>query len=333
MNYYTTCGQLGRAQQLVDAMRYLDGKSDWSTAAYHVIDGALASLQGHFDQARTSVEAAAAALDRSGPLKMQGTWYAPNDPIAALYAEIGSIRFLQGELSGAEPLFARSVARCKELEFPHNAITFCYCRARQAMVRIETGELGRAREHLDDISQQAEKYGLDEWAMVATFNHVSMASREALAAGESDPARLAPHIANMTQVVEALRAAQLKAYLASYESVLARLHTAAGDRQAARARVDLTLAVVEETGSRFYLAELLRILAHTYDDRDAQYTGLQKAIEVARDQGAVVFELRCAADAFELVGDPARPALEEALGKIAADQDWPELARARTLLG
>jgi hypothetical protein len=47
----------------------------------------------------------------------------------------------------------------------------------------------------------------------------------------------------------------------------------------------------------------------------------------------VVFELRCAADAFELVGDPARSALEQALNKIAADQDWPELARARALLG
>ena len=44
-------------------------------------------------------------------------------------------------------------------------------------------------------------------------------------------AALQPHIDNMTAVVQALRAAQLKTWLASYESVLARLHTAAGDRQ------------------------------------------------------------------------------------------------------
>jgi hypothetical protein len=89
--------------------------------------------------------------------------------------------------------------------------------------------------------------------------------------------------------------------------------------------------MVEETGVATYKAELLRVLAHTFDDADAQYAGLQQAIEVARDQGAVVFELRCAADAFELVGAPARPALDEALSRIATDQDWPELARARAL--
>ncbi|MBB3749997.1 class 3 adenylate cyclase/tetratricopeptide (TPR) repeat protein [Mycolicibacterium sp. BK634] len=333
MNYYTTCGQLGTAQQLVDAMRQLNGQSDWATAAYNVIDGALASLHGHFGQARAALEAAAHALDRSDALKMEGSWFAPNDPIAALYAEFGSIRFLQGELSGAEQLFTRSVERCQELEFPHNGITFCYCRARQAMVRIETGELDRAREHLDEISQQAEKLGLVEWTMVSTFNHVSLAARSALAAGESDPALLEPHITSMTQVVEAMRAAQLKTFLASYESVLARLHNAAGDPEAARARLELTLDMVEETGIRFYLAELLRVLAHTYSEPGAQRATLERAIAVAKEQGAVVFELRCATDAFELFGEPARPALEAALSRIGADQDWPELARARALLG
>jgi acetyl/propionyl-CoA carboxylase alpha subunit len=137
----------------------------------------------------------------------------------------------------------------------------------------------------------------------------------------------------MTAVVAGWRAVELKSYLASYESVLVRLHTAAGDREAARQRAADALVMVEETGVATNKAELLRVLAHALDDPDAQYVGLERAIEVARDQGAVVFELRCAADAFELVGEPARPALEEALSKIGADQDWPELARARALLG
>ena len=94
----------------------------------------------------------------------------------------------------------------------------------------------------------------------------------------------------------------------------------------------MALEMADETGVVTNKAELLRVLAHTYDDPDAQYAGLKKAIEVARDQGAVVFELRCAADAFELIGSSVRPALEEALSRIAADQDWPELARARALL-
>ncbi|BBY57499.1 hypothetical protein [Mycolicibacterium sarraceniae] len=89
--------------------------------------------------------------------------------------------------------------------------------------------------------------------------------------------------------------------------------------------------MVEDTGVATNKAELLRALAHTYHDPEARYAGLQNAIEVSREQRAVVFELRYAADTFTLVGEPARTALEEALSKIGADEDWPELARARTL--
>ncbi|KAA0105154.1 adenylate/guanylate cyclase domain-containing protein [Mycolicibacterium sp. P1-5] len=332
VGYYTSCGRLDRAQQLVDAVRHLDLASDWSTAAYNVVDGALAALRGQFHEARAAMEAAATAMDRTGEPKMEKAWYAPNDPIAALYAEVGAIRFLQGDLSNAEPLFARADARCRELEFPYNAVTFNYCRARETMLRIEAGQLDRAHELMSEVSDRARDFGLTEWIMVAGFNHVSLAARSALAAPEPSLATLQAHIAAMTRVVEALRSAQLKAYLAAWESVLARLHIAAGNRTAARERIAQTLEMVEETGSCFYKAELLRVLAHTFEDPEAQYAGLQNAIELARRQGAVVFELRCAADAYELMGDPARPVLEQALSRIAADQDWPELARARALL-
>ncbi len=137
----------------------------------------------------------------------------------------------------------------------------------------------------------------------------------------------------MTAVVEGWRAAELKTYLASYESVLVRLHIAAGDRQAAgnaraaRSRWPTRRAVVT------YKAELLRVLAHTHDDpRCPARRALQTAIDLARKQGAVVFELRSAADAFELIGAPAGQRWTEVLSRIPADQDWPELARARALL-
>ena len=52
----------------------------------------------------------------------------------------------------------------------------------------------------------------------------------ALAAGETDPATLAPHIEAMTTVVQTWRAFEVKTFLAFYDGVLARLLTAAGDR-------------------------------------------------------------------------------------------------------
>jgi predicted ATPase len=137
----------------------------------------------------------------------------------------------------------------------------------------------------------------------------------------------------MTAVVEGWRAAQLKTFLASYESVLARLLTAAGKPKAARERVNLALQMAQDTGAHFYEAELLRVRAHTYDDQARRHAGLRAAIELAQTQDAPAFELRAAADDFELVGEPARAPLAAALSRFPTDQSWPELARARALLG
>ena len=90
--------------------------------------------------------------------------------------------------------------------------------------------------------------------------------------------------------------------------------------------------MADESEWRMYDAELLRLRAHTTNDPDAQHTGLRAAIELAQTQGAPIFELRAAADDFELVGEPARAALVDALNRFPSDQTWPELARARALL-
>jgi hypothetical protein len=104
-------------------------------------------------------------------------------------------------------------------------------------------------------------------------------------------------------------------------------------KDAARERVELALQMADETELRMYDADLLSIRAHTTDDPDAQHADLRAAIELAQAQGAYVYELRAAADDFELVGEPARAALVDALSRFPADQTWPELARARALLG
>lgn len=330
--YYTARGQLDKVTRLVDALRRIDGMSTWSTMAYNAIAGSLAMFRGQFHEARAATEAAATALDQTGAPKMEKAWYAPNDPIAGLYAEVGFIRFIQGDLHGAQPLFERIEGRCGELEFPHSAVSLCYGRLREATVRIEAGQLDLAQQIVEEVGARAEQLGLNEWVMVTTCNRMSLAARALLTAGEIDPAKLQPHIDNMTAVVEALRAAQLKTWLASYESVLARLHTAAGDRRAGRKLADLALRTTEETAVRFYQAELLRVLAHTHDDPEARHAGLCTAIDLARKQGALVFELRATADDFELIGEPARATLNDVVSRFTADQDWPELARARALL-
>ena len=55
---------------------------------------------------------------------------------------------------------------------------------------------------------------------------------------------------------------------------------------------------------------------------------LSAALDLARRQGATVFEMRAALDDYELRGEPARADLADAASRIPTDSALPELARA-----
>jgi class 3 adenylate cyclase/tetratricopeptide (TPR) repeat protein len=331
-SYYATRGDLRRATQLVEALRNLPDMPEWYEVAIDVVLGVLATFRGEFRSARATLESAAEALNRIGSSQIEGAWFAPNDPLAGAHTFLGLIRFFEGDMAGAESAFALVESHCDKLAFPHGPFTLCYGRAMETMARVEAGQLDRATQLVAEVADRAEQHGFDEWVMIAACNRASIAARAALAAGETDTATLQAHIEAMTVVVDAWRAADMKTFLAVYDGLLARLLTAAGMKDAARERVELALQMADETGMHFYDAELLRIRAHTYDDPDAHQAGLRAAIDLARHQGTPVFEMRAAADGFEVFGESGRPLLEEALSHFVIDQTWPELARARALL-
>jgi hypothetical protein len=202
----------------------------------------------------------------------------------------------------------------------------------EAVVRVEAGQHDRAIELIDEVGVRGHQYGFNEWVMVAASAGANLRAMAALAAGDAGPAALQPHIHALTAVVDAWRAAEMISFLVWYDAALAQVLTAAGMKDAARERVELALTMAEDTGWRIYNAELLRLRAHTYAEPGARHAQLCSAIEVARSQGALLFELRSAADDFELIGAASRDPLEDAISRFPADQTWPELARARALL-
>lgn len=331
-SYYATRGDLRRATHLVEALRSFEGVPEGYRAANDVVLGMLAIFQGEFDTARATLEAAAAELDRIGSPAIQGPWFAPNDPVAGAYSAMGLVRFLQGDLAGAESAFAQMEERCAKLPFPHGPFTLCYARGLETLTCIEAGRIARAVELAEEVARRAEQHGFDEYLMIAACNKATLAARNALVSGKALPADLQEHIDNITAIVDAWRAAEMKTFLACYDTVLAWLLTAAGQTDAARERVRLALEMADETGMHFYDAELLRVRAHTHADPGARRTDLCAAIDLARKQDAAVFELRAATDGYQLYGESARTALEDALSRFPAEQSWPELARARALL-
>jgi hypothetical protein len=166
--------------------------------------------------------------------------------------------------------------------------------------------------------------------MIAAAQQATVDAMTTLASGNLDQAVVQGHLATLTMFVDIWRALEVKSLITFYDAVLARLLIAAGKPEDGRERVQMALDLAKNTGMSFYDAELLRLRAATYEGDDERRADLLAAIELARKQGAVIFELRAAAQYLDLYGD--REPLAAAVARFPNHSTWPELARASALL-
>lgn len=315
--YYATRADLHRAEQVLTAVRAGKNRNPaWFLVNNDAGFAMLAWYRGQFGAARTALESIAARTDADA-VEDETHWFIPNEPLASIYTHLAAARLVTGDFAGAQAEFAHTTRRVEHLGFPQGPYSRQYARSYEAWMYIEAGELDRAADVVAAMTADAERYGFDAWALIG-------ATQQCTITGLKAPD--AQHIATMEMLVEAWRAAEVRMFLTFYDSVVARLLIAAGRIDDARARLDAALQLATDTDVHFYDAELLRLRAHTEPDQ----RGLHDALELARTQGAVIFELRCAMDLFHLVGD--RQPLADAIARFPADSTWPELARARALL-
>ena len=330
--YYATLADLRRLAQVLELLRAsLRAGRHWFRPVIDIESGVLAWLRGEFDTARSHFEQATADLAAADCERIDAVWFVPSDAIATAYLHLAWARMVQGDLIGAEAALAKAARRADELGFPHGAYMHGYTLFMESWVRIEAGQLDRAASLVADMLGQAERHGFGVWQLAATTLRTGVRT---LAAVSSDQGAsgLAADIANLTAHLDTLRSLDVNAYITFHDAVLGRALIATGQPAQARARLDTALALAEDTGMHFYDAELFRLRAHTQSGADARHADISAALELARRQGATLFELRAALDDFELRGDSARAALADVVSRFPVDSRLPELARAEAAL-
>jgi len=198
-------------------------------------------------------------------------------------------------------------------------------------VRLESGQISRAATLVAELRKQSEQSGLDLWRLVGAAQHATAKALAALGAG-ADAATLTARAGRIAQIVDGSRLLNLNSYLTFHDAVIGRLLVAADQPEKARERLEMALRHSEETGMRFQDAELMRVRAHTLTDPQERRDALAAALEFARRQGAILFELRCLLDSFDLLGDGDRAELADAVHRFGGDDRWPEVARAQRIL-
>jgi hypothetical protein len=331
--HYVIRADLRHAHQLLQAVEagVVNGRpSEWPTVTAGF--GMVAWYRGEFDSARQKLETAASQRHNVSQ-EVVAAWFMANEPIASIHTHLALARYIQGDLSGAEDELLQSARRCDAVGVPQGPFSLAYARQMEVLIRIESGELDRGAAVAASLISDARRHGLDSWVLLGSAQQAVVEAVLTMTTSPTDTDALRGHIATVTGIVDGWRAMGLTSMITFYDGVLARLLLTVGQPAQARERVDVGLRLAEETGMHFYDAELLRIRAQTHDDLHQRCDGLRAAIELARQQHAVIFELRAAADDFELRGDAARQGLRESILRFPDNSTWPELARARALLG
>jgi tetratricopeptide (TPR) repeat protein len=294
--------------------------------------GTVAWQEGDFISARKHLLLALADRSSADPRELYSAWWVADDPISSAHVYLALTHTVCGDLDGVDAELAESVRRCDSLGFPQNAYNRAHTYFVEIWVCLETGQVEQAANVVARLRQLSQQSGLDLWQWVGRTEHNTVKALTALNAG-ADAATLLAAADKIALHVDSSRLMHLNIYLTFKDAIIGRLLSAAGEPEKARERLQMALRHAQETGMHFYDAELMRVRAHTLSEPEDRRAALAAALELARYQGATLFELRCLLDAFDLLGDGDQAQLAGLMRRFPGDARWPEFARAQTILG
>ena len=334
--YYVSRADLRRVEQVLESLRAgLEHGRQWFVPVIEAYAGLVTLLRGEFDTAAAHLETTIAALasaDQHGAYLHHPEWYVVNEPLVYAHTHLATACFMRGDLAGAESEFAQAALRGEQLGFPARPYTIGYGLMLEIGMRIEAGQIDRAAVLAAELSELGERHGFDVWRLVGAGLQASVGGLTVIGAANIDQQALEGHIATLTTLVGYSRAFEANLFSTAHDASLGRMLIAAGQPETARERLDIALALARDTGMHFYDAEVLRLRAQTHADPAARQADINAALELARRQGATLFELRSALDDFDLRGAPAAAAVADAAKRIPVGYAWPELAQAKAAL-
>jgi class 3 adenylate cyclase/tetratricopeptide (TPR) repeat protein len=299
--HYMLRGDLGRVRQVTDMLRSsLAGRREHYAPDIDAMAGAARWFAGDFVPALAQLESARDALRaRGGATDDAVLWFAPTEAEASVHALLTLARFVTGDAEGALAQ-AEAARRFSEgLEFPRGPYSAANAVSYAIWMALERDDVAGASAGVDALTDIAERHGFEFWSLVAATQQAQVAAVEAVHATLGDAAVLAAHAGRLEGLCAVWRSLDLGLFCPSHLALAGRLHLAAGDHGKAGAQIDEALRFSDETGMRYYDAELLRLRAQVAAQAGAVeevVPRLRAALDVARAQGAVPFERRIARD-------------------------------------
>lgn len=295
-------------------------------AAAHSETGDIAFYRGELDRAQREWALCMSALEDVDPpetCRILG-----HDPATLALGYLAWTHWLQGRPDESRRDAAACLARAKACGFPLNR---CFALAETLLVEQFRRDADAARALAKSLAELTEEYGF-----ALPFPTIyAMLSWSLARSGQIDAAA-----AQLREGVAVSRRLRVRMFSSQLLATLAELELERGCAKEGLAAIDEALAFVEETGERFWEAEIHRIRGELLRlDRRAQEaeTCFQRALDVARAQGALSLELRATTSLARLWkdagrGQEARPLLAAVYGRFTEGFDTADSIDAKRLL-
>jgi DNA-binding response OmpR family regulator/class 3 adenylate cyclase/predicted ATPase len=277
------------AQQSDAASEFLkEAERHQDTAALcvaHRIMGTTYATKGEFAAALPHLEQARSLHDSRHSLQHQ---YG-QDVGAAILCYLSWVLWHLGSIDQATQVAAAAMKRAEELPHPHTLVfTICHARGMMDIFRQRSEDM---KSYAGTVVSLCREHGFSHWMACGRI----LEGWATVNQGEIDRG-----IDIIGAGVAAWREAGAGLWLPIFLTLLAEAFAKAGGNGAALAVIDQAIAIAEQTGERWCMAEILRIkaglLSATGRAGDQVEILLTKSLDIARSQSARCWELRTACD-------------------------------------
>jgi predicted ATPase len=326
--YHVVCGELDAALQLDEGLVNLSRHRNDSTGLFlgHLSSGRNLTVAGRFASSRSQLEQAVALYDSMSDRSLVQQ--------IVVHPQVGSKAYLGNVLACLgfpDTAMARSNAAIAEARslahLPSLAASLVY----GARLHSVVGDNAGLGERADELVVLTTERGFPHWgAQGAIYRGWVKVKNGDVTEG----------ISLLRSGSSTYRATGAEVWMTYYIALLASAHEIAGQIEEALTLLDEALQIAGRTGERWVEAELNRHkgqLLLRQGDSEAAEKLYRKALSIAREQEAKLWELRAAASLARLRRGQGRPA--EARDLIAPVYGWftegfdtPDLREAKALL-
>ena len=326
--YHLNRGELGRAQRLAEEVLRLSVERNDSAGLVlgHHSCGAILMLTGRFASSRPHLEEALTLYDPTLHRSFVHQYGIHCQLVSPAF--LGLVLFCRGFPDQALARSSAPIAEALRLAHPPSLAVYLSVSTRLVLLVGDSEALG---ERADQLVAVATEQGFPHWRAEGTiFRGWARVKNGDVGEGMS----------LLRGSCAAYRATGAELWMPHYTALLARACEIAGQIEEGLTLLDDALHIVKRTGERWFAAEVNRYkgqLLLRQGQSEAAEELYRKALSIAEEQGAKLWELRAAASLAQLHRDQGRRAeardlLAQVYGWFTEGFDTPDLKAAKVLL-